>query len=146
MNYTYWPGKRLLITDGGLVLDEVSTKRQAKNGTLIFELNTIDSRVVLGKKLLFKCKEEFGVYKKGYVRRLTNSPSMYPINNREVIKMTRKTVHQRPNGSIAHSFVTGTYNLSRVILIEKLEDRLQLLSSYLDKKYENTEIALKKNI
>ena len=142
MNYTYWPGKRLLITDGGLVLNEVSTKRQAKNGTLIFELDTISSKIVLSKKLLYKSVEEFGVYKKGYVRRLTNA--MYPINKRKVVKMTRKTVHQRPNGSIAHSYVTGTYNLSKVVLLEKLEDRLQRLSEYLDNKYENTEIALTK--
>ena len=67
MNYTYWPGKRLLITDGGLVLNEVSTKRQAKNGTLIFELDTISSKIVLSKKLLYKSVEEFGVYKKGFL-------------------------------------------------------------------------------
>ena len=69
---------------------------------------------------------------------------MYPINKRKVVKMTRKTVHQRPNGSIAHSYVTGTYNLSKVVLLEKLEDRLQRLSEYLDNKYENTERALTK--
>ena len=143
-NYTYWPKKRLLITDGGLVLDEVSTKRQAKNGTLVFELNTINSRTVLGRKLLFKSREEFGVYEKGYVRRLTNR--MYPINKRKVLKITSKIVHERPDGSVAYSYVSGTYNQSRVILLEKLEDRLQVLSRYLDKKYENTEIALNKNI
>ena len=71
---------------------------------------------------------------------------MYPINKRKVLKITSKIVHERPDGSVAYSYVSGTYDQSRVILLEKLEDRLQVLSRYLDKKYENTEIALNKNI
>ncbi len=137
-----------LFTADGLHLNRVETERQLKNGTLVFEFQTVDVRRQAGVLRLFKVKERYASYASGYVRRITNQ--MYPINKRKVIEVFRKVYFVDTNGNevFDRGYVQGGgFAHHKTTLLPTEEQRLTLLANYLDKKYSNdSTIVLPKSI
>ena len=132
-NYLLTP--MYLTTIGGVQLTRVETDRQLRNGTLVFECETVESRYYLGTPQLVKVKERYASYASGYVRRITNH--MYPINKRKIINIFRKVFYVDADGNemFASEQPRPAGNHHTTTLLPNEEDRLTLLSSYLDKKF-----------
>ena len=132
-NYLLTP--MYLTTIGGVQLTRVETDRQLRNGTLVFECETVESRYYLGTPQLVKVKDRYASYASGYVRRITNR--MYPINKRKAISIFRETHYVDSDGNeiFASGLPTSAGHYHKTTLLPNEEDRLTLLSSYLDKKF-----------
>ena len=100
-----------------LGIQDVTTKRQKKNGTREFELPIKDS--LSGKKI------RVASFKTGYVRNQNSASSNYQLNKTKM----GKRYYKYPNGKI-HEF-----NTKERILIPNEKDRLKYLISYCLKNY-----------
>jgi len=99
-----------------LGIKEITTERQRKNGTQVFELPIHQMWQTLSPKPL-----RFATYKSGYVRNISESnSSCYQINK------TKK----RPAGTDGYHFET----VER-IMIDSWEDRLIYLAKFIIKNY-----------
>ena len=112
-----------------LQMKEVSTYRQQKNGTRIFELPIIK----YGQKI------QVGSFKSGYVRRMNGGYTPYQLNKCEPnVEYYPEYKHtELPDGSW-DSKKTGKYNKyigKKRILIPNEVDRLEYLISYCLKNY-----------
>ena len=108
-----------------LQMKEISTYRQQKNGTRIFELPIIK----------YGSKIQVGSFKSGYVRRMNGCYTPYQLNKCEPIDHFYKEYEYRGDGT---SKWTGKYHKycgKKRILIPNEVDRLEYLITYCLKNY-----------
>jgi len=98
-------------------IKDVTTDRQKKNGTTVFE-------IPYKNPLCPELKFQFAEYKTGYVRNL-NAYSPYQLNK----KITIKKKYTTYNGK------TREFDTYKRILIPKRKDRLKFLLKFLVKNY-----------
>jgi len=112
-----------------LGIQEVTTKRQEKNGTRIFELPI----------LKYGSKIQVGSFKSGYIRRMNGCYTPYQLNkceNYDHYYKEYKSYYDKDGDYTAKP--TGKYNkcvLKRRILIDNEYDRINYLITYCLKNY-----------
>ena len=99
-------------------IKDVTTDRQKKNGTTVFE-------IPYKNPLNPAQKYQFAEYETGYVRSLNAYASPYQLNKRK----TNKRTYTNHNGGVT------TYDSYERILIPKRKDRLKFLLKFLVKNY-----------
>ena len=107
---------------------DISTKRQRKNGTQIFELPVKDG--------CSKTKIRVGSFKSGYIRRMNHCYTPYQLNKCEGVDHYYKDY--KWNENFTKQTFTGKYNKyvgKKRILIPNEVDRLEYLIAYCLKNY-----------